>query len=500
MAKQHATQAIPSGTILVANRGEIAARILKAIRDAGERSALIYHPSEALSPITGMADEAFPIQGETPTAAFLDIDQIVQLCVRKKISAVHPGYGFLAENAEFAERLTAEGIRFIGPRPNVIRLMGDKIISRNFVRDHGFPVAPSSVLDDDRQRFLDEASTIPLPLVIKASAGGGGKGMHIVRSLEDLPKAMELAASEAQRYFGDDRIYAERYIENPRHIEVQILADEHGHCIHLWERECSVQRRFQKIIEESPSPALNASQREEICNAAVGIARAANYSGAGTVEFIFANNGDFYFLEMNTRIQVEHPVTEMVTGVDLVGWQIRIANGEALSLSQENVPQNGHAIECRICAEQPEENFIPGTGTVLALSEPEGDSVRFDSGLYRGQIIDSNFDPMLAKLIVHADNREQAINKTLAALADTVILGLPTNTNFLQRLVDHSEFRSGETFTSFVKTHENSLQAPQADDTTQALLAAAACMSDPQFRQFVSDIPELHRSLGHWRN
>lgn len=498
MPKPPASKAISK--ILVANRGEIAARILCAIREAGQISALLYHSSEAASPITAMADEAYAIAGDTPTAAFLDIAHIVQICIDQKIDAVHPGYGYLAENAEFAERLNAAGIKFIGPTPEAIRLMGDKIGSREFVREHGFPIAPSAVLGEDRQSFLDEASKITLPLVIKASAGGGGKGMHIVRSQAELPKALELASSEALRYFGDDRVYAERYIENPRHIEVQILADEHGHCVHLWERECSVQRRFQKIIEESPSPALDEVLRNTICDAAVGIAKAANYSGAGTVEFIFADNGDFYFLEMNTRIQVEHPVTEMVTGIDLVAWQLRIANGEALTLKQSDIALQGHSIECRICAEQPEENFIPGTGTVLALSEPKGAGVRFDSGLYRDQIINSNFDPMLAKLIVHAESRDHAIEKMLTALKELVVLGVPCNCNFLQRVVDHNAFRQGETYTSFVSTHEDSLRPPDIGTETKAALAAAASFSDPQFRRFINEIPQLHRTIGHWRN
>ncbi|MHA1114126.1 MAG: ATP-binding protein, partial [Alphaproteobacteria bacterium] len=344
--------------VLIANRGEIASRIVHTLRELGIASVAVYHRVDATGPAVRAADEAVEIFGETPVAAYLDADGIIAACRASGADAVHPGYGFLAENAGFARALAEAGIAFIGPTPKIIDLMGDKMKARAMVADHGFPVAPSAeevtVTPSAKEEtggdadFAARARAIGFPLLIKAAAGGGGKGMRIVTDEAALADELDRARGEATRYFGDGRVYCERYIEKPRHIEVQILADHHGNCIHLWERECSIQRRFQKIVEESPSPALNPEKRAEICAAAVGIAKAAGYRNAGTVEFIQAPDGSFYFLEMNTRLQVEHPVTEMITGLDLVAEQVRVARGEKLSLAQADVASTGHAIECRI--------------------------------------------------------------------------------------------------------------------------------------------------------
>lgn len=486
--------------ILVANRGEIAVRILRSINQLGLRSALIYHRVEVDSPSLKLADEVYEVTGETPVASFLDIAQIVSLCKEHGVDAVHPGYGFLAENAEFARALKEAGIVFIGPEADVMTLMGDKIGSRNFVQERGFPVAPSVIDDGDEDALIARIKDIGFPVVIKASAGGGGKGMQIVREEAGLRDIVATAKVEAQRYFGDPRVYAERYVDNPRHIEVQVLGDEHGNCIHLFERECSIQRRFQKVIEETPSPALSEQQRADICEVAVGIAKAVNYTGAGTIEFIYAPDGEFYFLEMNTRIQVEHPITEMVTGVDLVAEQIRVAMGQPLGYQQADIKQHGHAIECRICAEAPDDDFAPAAGKVLRLVPPVGEGVRFDSGSYEGQKIGTAFDSMIAKMVVHSETRDGAIQKSCEALDKFVLLGVETNANYLGRLLRHPAFASGETDTGFIRQHAESLLPQQLDDDSKAALLATAALSDRQFVAMMDDIPYPHRLMKEWRN
>src|SRR5207237_381437 len=346
----------PFETVLIANRGEIAVRIIGSLRKLGLRAAIVYHEVDAATPAVAFADVAIKISGRTPVSAYLDAEQIITAARTVGAGALHPGYGFLSENASFARAVAAAGIAFIGPSPEAIELMGDKIRARNFVEGNGFPVAPSAIEESDPPTFLARARSIGAPLLVKPSAGGGGKGMRIVRDLDLLEDAVAQARSEGQRYFGDGRLYIERYVEKPRHIEVQILGDCFGNVVHLFERECSVQRRFQKIIEETPSPALSADARKNICETAAGIARAAGYQNAGTVEFIYGR-GEFYFLEMNTRLQVEHPVTEMTTGLDLVAEQLAVAAGHPLAFRQDEVKSTGHAIEARLYAEAPERNF-----------------------------------------------------------------------------------------------------------------------------------------------
>ena len=486
--------------VLIANRGEIASRILKTLNRMGIAEVVVYHKIDAGSPAVKMADETVEIQGQTPVSAYLDVDQIIAACKKTNASAVHPGFGFLAENPEFAERLEAEDITFIGPSPQTMKLMGNKIAARAFCRENNFPLSPSTTESDVKNDFLREAQKIGTPLLIKAAAGGGGKGMHIVKKMENLENAVKLAKEEALRSFGDDTIYAERYVERPRHIEVQVLADHHDNIIHLGERECSIQRRFQKIIEESPAPGLPPDLRHRICETAVSIANKAGYHNAGTVEFILAPDNQFYFLEMNTRIQVEHAVTEMVTGLDLVEMQIRIAGGEMLPFCQDKVKSKGHAIEMRIYAEDPENDFLPATGKLLTYQLPQDNGVRVDDGFIQGMTVTSAFDPMLAKMIVHANNRDTAIERATHALEASLVLGITTNIDFLKQVLSHSDFKSGIIDTGFISRHTEALSPPPLTAEQQQLILAAAALSH---RDFVD--PEFHASepyatIGNWRN
>ena len=486
--------------VLIANRGEIAIRVAGTLSRLGIASAAVVHADDADGPAARAVDEPCPIEGETPVAAYLDAAQIIRIAREIGADAIHPGYGFLAENAAFAEAVEAAGIRFIGPGPEVIRLMGDKIASRRFVAEQGFPLTPSASEEDDPSDFADRAATIGFPLLVKASAGGGGKGMQIVRRRPDLAPAIETARSEAVRYFADGRLYAERYVEQPRHIEVQILADAHGNVIHLGERDCSIQRRFQKLVEETPAPKLEPSVRDQICEQAVAIARAADYRNAGTVEFVLAPDGAFYFLEMNTRLQVEHPVTEMVTGLDLVEAQIRIAAGEPLRVQQSQISFEGASIECRLCAEDPGEDFRPAVGELLVVRPPEGPGVRFDGGIAEGQRVTTAFDPMLAKLIVHGRDRDEAIARARGALRDTVILGCVTNTAFLERVLAHPAFVAGEVETGFLPSHAAALAEPPLSPEERRATLAAAALSDRDFRERTEAIPALHSAMGDWQN
>ena len=485
--------------VLVANRGEIARRILRALRALGIPSAVVYHDADRRSPAVAEADEAVEISSASPTAAYLDIEQIVAGCTRLGVEAVHPGYGFLAENPAFARALADAGITFIGPSAEVMELMGDKIAARQFVADQGLPVPPSVNLDIADPGFAEAAASLGFPLVVKASAGGGGKGMNIVRQADELEGALRLAASEASRYFGDGRVYVERYFTGIRHIEVQVLGDGQR-AVHLGERECSVQRRFQKVIEEAPSPAVDAAMRARLGEAAVDIAEAAAYEGAGTVEFLHTGEDEFFFLEMNTRIQVEHPVTEMVYGLDLVAEQLRIAAGEPLRLQQADLQPQGHAIECRLCAEDAANGFLPETGRVLHLKEPQGSGIRMDSSLYPGQDITAAFDPLLAKLVVHGATRQDAIAKAIAALRSTVVLGVRTNAAYLAAILAHPAFAEGATDTEFLDRHGDELlsESPPADAVALAL--AAAHLADRQTRLIDEAMPALHAALGAWSN
>jgi len=486
--------------VLIANRGEIAVRITRTLSRLGIASALVAHAEDAGSLAAQAVDEVHPITGETPVSAYLDGAQTIAVAKRIGADAIHPGYGFLSENADFAESVIAAGIRWIGPSPDSMRRLGDKIESRRFVAGLGVPLTPSASESEDPKTFAARAARVGFPLLIKASAGGGGKGMQIVREASALPQAIELARSAAVRYFKDERIYAERYVESPRHVEVQILADTHGQVFHLGERDCSVQRRFQKLIEETPAPGLAPVLRRAICERAVQIARAADYHNAGTVEFILAPNGEFFFLEMNTRLQVEHPVTELVTGIDLVEQQLRVAAGEKLALQQETIRSKGVAIECRLCAEDADHDFRPAVGELLVFRPAEGPGIRFDGGIAEGQTITTAFDPMLAKLVVHAEDRSSAIRLAIRALEETVILGCTTNASFLARILEHPEFQAGRVETGFIPAHADSLEPASLADAERRLLLAAAALSNRDFLERANAVPEPFASMGGWRN
>ncbi|UCD78114.1 MAG: ATP-grasp domain-containing protein [Desulfobacterales bacterium] len=486
--------------VMIANRGEIACRILRTLDRMGIASVMVYHALDADSPAVRAACETVEIDGPTPVSAYLDMDRIIAACKETDADAVHPGFGFLAENAAFARALAQEGIIFIGPSPENIELMGNKVKARSFCNDNGFPLAPSVAEAGAAEQFAENASKIGVPLLIKAAAGGGGKGMQIVRNLDNLEAAIQLAKSAALRAFGDDAVYAERYEEKPRHIEVQVLADVFGNVVHLGERECSIQRRFQKIIEESPAPCLQSDLRERICATAVEIAKRAGYRNAGTIEFLLSPEGLFYFLEMNTRIQVEHPVTEMVTGIDLVEMQIRIALGESLPFNQDQVNTKGHAIELRLYAEDPANDFLPTTGQLLAYSLPAGDSVRVDDGFIEGMKVTSAFDPMLAKLIIHGQARDEAIERARRAIDDTLILGLTTNVDYLARIIAHPAFAAGQIHTGFIPQYSSDLKAPTLTKEQSHLLLAAAALCSREFTNPEFEAREPYASIGNWRN
>jgi propionyl-CoA carboxylase alpha chain/3-methylcrotonyl-CoA carboxylase alpha subunit/acetyl-CoA/propionyl-CoA carboxylase biotin carboxyl carrier protein len=491
---------VPFKKILIANRGEIACRVIRTLHAMGIAAVAIHHAVEARAKHVRMADEAVEIRGDTPVAAHLDVGQIVAAALATGADAIHPGYGFLSENAGFARAVAEAGLVFIGPDAESIALMGDKISARQFAAANDVPVAPSVMPTEDLAGFVRQASEIGFPLLIKAAAGGGGKGMNIVREAAELEAAARIAASEALRYFGDGRVYAELFVERPRHIEVQVLGDGEGNAIHLFERECSVQRRFQKIIEEAPAANLAPELRDEICASAVRLAAAARYRNAGTVEYVLGADGRYFFLEMNTRLQVEHPVTEMITGLDLVQLQIEIAAGHGLPMEQEAVTGTGHAIECRICAENPERDFLPETGTILQLSAPEAEDLRFENALDRGQHVTTDFDPMLAKLVAHGVDRDAAIARSVAALRYLTILGVTTNIDYLARVLDHPAFGAGDLHTGFVAEHRSSLAASEPPAESLAAVLIAAALGFREFRSLAFEVPEPYASIGHWRN
>ncbi len=499
---EFATEAVPLPIrkVLVANRGEIACRIMRTLQALGIASVAIHHQAEARARHVRMADEAVEIFGETPVAAHLDAAQILAAAKKTGADAIHPGYGFLSENARFAAMAAEAGLTFIGPDAATIELMGDKISARTFAEAHGVPVAPSVTPTGDMAAFAAAAQAIGFPILIKAAAGGGGKGMSIVRSAGELAEAARIASSEAQRYFGDGRIYAELYVERPRHIEVQIVGDGEGGAVHLFERECSVQRRFQKIIEEAPAANLAPDLRERICQSAVRLAAAARYKNAGTVEFILGADGRFFFLEMNTRLQVEHPVTEMITGLDLVRVQLEVAAGRGLPVKQDRLVQRGHAIECRICAEDPARDFMPETGRIRYLGVPEAPYIRFENALDPGQKITADFDPMLGKLVVYGADRDEAIARSIAALHELTLLGVTTNIDYLARVLNHEAFRKGDLHTGFVAEHAADLAAGEPDTPTLDAALIAAALGFREFRDVAFGVPEPHALIGRWRN
>ncbi|MGW4777305.1 ATP-binding protein [Streptomyces filamentosus] len=457
-------------TVLVANRGEIAVRVIRTLRALGVRSVAVYSDADADARHVREADTAVRIGPAAASESYLSVPALLDAARRTGAQAVHPGYGFLAENAAFARACADAGLVFIGPSAEAIALMGDKIRAKETVRAAGVPVVPG----DADPRVAEASREMGPPVLLKPSAGGGGKGMRLVRDLAVLDEEIAAARREARASFGDDTLLVERWIDRPRHIEIQVLADAHGNVVHLGERECSLQRRHQKIIEEAPSVLLDGATRAAMGAAAVEAARSCGYVGAGTVEFIVPGNdpSQYYFMEMNTRLQVEHPVTELVTGLDLVEWQLRVAAGEPLDFAQDDVRLDGWAVEARICAEDPSRGFLPSGGTILALDEPSGDGVRTDSGLLEGSEVSSLYDPMLSKVIVHAKDRPTALRRLRAALAELTTLGVPTNAGFLRRLLAHPDVVSGAMDTGLVERDAESLVPRGVPDEVYAAAAA----------------------------
>jgi len=463
--------------VLIANRGEIAVRVARTCRAMGLPSVAVYSEADVGALHVREADEAVAIGPAEAVRSYLSIDAILGAARRSGADAIHPGYGFLSQNGDFAEAVAAAGLTFIGPPAAAHRAMGDKKAARRLMAAAGVPVVPGYDGDDQQDARLGaEAARIGWPVMIKPSRGGGGKGMRVVRSAAEFTSALPASRRESQAAFGDDAMVLERFVERPRHVEVQVMADTHGHTLHLLERECSIQRRHQKVVEETPSPALEPGRRAQLLAAGVAAARAVGYVNAGTVEFLLDPQGSFYFLEMNTRLQVEHPVTEAVTGLDLVRLQIDVAAGKPLPIAQEDVVSRGHALECRIYAEDPAKGDLPSPGRVLHLATPQGPGVRFDDGIETGSEVTVFYDPLLAKLITWGRDRAESIERMAAALRRTAVLGVVTNLARLQAIVDHPAFRAGALHTGFLDEHMGAAPAPAAPPPEVAVKAAAAAL------------------------
>lgn len=461
--------------ILVANRGEIAIRIMRSAREMGIATVAVFSAADRLALHVQYADEAIYIGEAASNLSYLNIENIISACQATQADAVHPGYGFLSENPAFAKALQEAGITLIGPSPEAMEIMGNKLSAKDAALRYNIPMIKGTkepIRDIEEAKI--QAEEIGFPILIKAAAGGGGKGMRIVKSKEDFKEELKSAISEAKSAFGDDSVFLERYITSPKHIEIQVLADEHGNVIHLFERECSIQRRHQKVVEEAPSPTLNAKIREEMGACAINVAQSCNYVGAGTVEFIMDADLNFYFLEMNTRLQVEHPITEMITGVDLVKEQIKIARGEVLALKQEDLSIHGHAIELRIYAEDPSNNFFPDSGILKTYKLPEGPGVRVDNAYQAGMEISVYYDPMIAKLIVWADTRDEAIQRMKRAIDEYQITGIESTLAFGKFVMNHQVFQDGSYTTNFVDSHFNTqttLPVNSEEDEVAAIIA-----------------------------
>jgi len=468
----------PFASLLIANRGEIAVRVVRTAKRLGIRTIAVYSDADASAAHVAAADEAVPIGPPPARESYLNIDAIIEAAGKSAAEAVHPGYGFLSENARFAEACAAAGIVFVGPPASAIRAMGLKDRAKEIMAKAGVAVVPGYLGEDQSaEKLAKEAARIGYPVMLKAAAGGGGKGMRLVHAPGELRSALESARSEAERSFGDSEVYIEKAILNPRHIEMQILADEHGNTVYLGERECSLQRRHQKVVEEAPSPIVDAEMRRQMGEIAVRVAQAAGYTNAGTVEFLVDQQKNFYFLEMNTRLQVEHPVTELVTGLDLVHLQIRIANGERLPFTQDDIKIRGHAIECRIYAEDPDNNYFPSPGKITLLLLPSGPGIRRDSGMYEGWTVPMDYDPLLAKLIGYGTDRDQAIGRLTRALNEYFVGGIKTNISLFRRILSNPEFRAAKMDTGFLdrllKHHD---AQPAADPRAMEVAVIAAGM------------------------
>ncbi|WP_316836462.1 acetyl-CoA carboxylase biotin carboxylase subunit [Pedobacter nutrimenti] len=462
--------------ILIANRGEIALRIMRSAKEMGIKTVAVFSEADREALHVRYADEAICIGPAASNQSYLVAENIIEACRRSGAEAIHPGYGFLSENADFAKKVKAAGLILIGPTPEAMEIMGNKLSAKAAALKYNIPMVPGTeeAITNVAEAKL-RAVEVGFPILIKAAAGGGGKGMRVVNQVEDFEEQMQLAVSEATSAFGDGSVFIERYVSSPRHIEIQVLGDTHGHIVHLFERECSIQRRHQKVIEEAPSSVLTEEIRQKMGKCAVDVARAVNYVGAGTVEFILDENLDFFFLEMNTRLQVEHPVTEMITGLDLVKEQIKIARGEALSYTQQDLKISGHAIELRVYAEDPENNFLPDIGLLKTYRTPKGNGVRVDDGFEEGMEIPIYYDPMIAKLITYGKDREEAIDRMVRAIDEYDITGIQTTLAFGKFVMQHEMFRTGDFNTHFVNKyfHADSLKA---EDEQEAFIAALSAV------------------------
>lgn len=489
--------------VLIANRGEIAVRVMRTCREMGIRTVSVYSQADRLAMHVRMADEAYEIGPPPARESYLVQEKIIATAQRCGAEAIHPGYGFLSENAAFADAVNAAGLVFIGPNGEAMRQMGDKTAARQLMQRAGVPTVPGSKdAVAEPQEALAIAERVGFPVLIKAAAGGGGKGMRLITRAEDLPGLFQTASSEARSAFGDGRVYIEKYIEKPRHIEFQIIADQHGNAVHLGERECSIQRRHQKVIEESPSPLLDEKMRRQMGEAAVEAARSCGYTNAGTIEFIVDKHRNFYFLEMNTRLQVEHPVTEMVTGLDLVRLQLEIAAGGKLTFTQEQIVRRGHAIECRVYAEDPENNFLPSIGTLKYMQRPGGNGVREDSGVGEGDAISIYYDPMIAKLITWGRDRDEAIRRMRRALHEYEIVGVRTTIPFCLWVLNHAKFCAGEFDTHFVQNEFRDVSLLARDgqiDLTAAALAAVLHRENQALEPANSSPSQVNSTSSLWK-
>ena len=485
----------PIKKLLVANRGEIARRIMRTAHDMGISTVAIFAEGDARAPFVNEADTAIFLEGRTSTETYLDVEKVINACKRSGADAVHPGYGFLSENEGFAQAIIDAGIKWIGPSPKVIGLMGDKLSAKNLMTEAGVPTLPAIEITDSID-VLKAADEIGYPVLVKASAGGGGRGMRIVETKEDLEAAVEGAKREALNSFGDDTVFLEKWLDVSRHVEIQILGDTHGNLVHCFERECSIQRRHQKVIEEAPSPAVTEDIRERMGAAAIAAAKKLGYSSAGTVEFLLSGD-EFWFLEVNARLQVEHPVTEEIIGKDLVREQIRVAEGEALSFNQEELSINGHAIEARLYAENPEKNFLPSPGPVIAWEPSTIGRARFDSGVETGSIITTEFDPMIAKVTVHAPTRREAAARLARVLETTRIQGLTTNRDFLVNTLRTDEYIAGDTTTDFIERVNPDRVIPKDREALQSAAIAIAIESQAKRRAHAKINKRIR---GGWRN
>ena len=485
--------------VLIANRGEIALRIMRSLKEMGIAIVAVHSEADRTAPFVLYADEAVEIGPPPSSESYLLGDKIIQVSKDLGVDGIHPGYGFLSENAEFANAVIDAGITFIGPSAHAMELMGDKLSAKAAVKDFDIPMVPGTDgAVEDPEEAIAIAKEIGFPILIKASAGGGGKGMRVVENEEELEEKMQLAISEAVSSFGNGAVFIERYVGSPRHIEIQVLADTHGNYVHLFERECSVQRRHQKVIEEAPSSVLNEEMRARMGKAALDVARACDYVGAGTVEFLLDENNEFFFLEMNTRLQVEHPVTEMITGIDLVKEQIRIARGEKLSFKQSDLKIHGHAIEVRVYAEDPANNFLPDIGTLTTYKRPQGPGVRVDDAFDEGMEIPVYYDPMIAKLVVHADGREQAMDRMIRAIDEYKIIGLTTTLPFGRFVMQHEAFRKGAFDTHFIRDHFSADKLNAGSEEEKEIAAALAALAFEKEKTTVDASQNTGRS-SKWR-